>query len=74
MEDFKDIARLLRKNIDRARKDGATFLCWERGDISTETMIEQFKENNLCKSVAINEDHFVRWVRSLGYGLQDIHE
>lgn len=61
-----NIAAHLKYGKGRATIDCSIFNKWEEKQITTQSAIKEFKQNNDIEE-EISEDEFVKWLHSLGY-------
>lgn len=63
-----EICKLLWPTPLAADRDKGTFNNWMDGVITTKQAIREFKENNhLENDEEIDEDEFIKWLKTIGY-------
>ena len=64
-----EIAKLLLNTQFSIGVDKTIFQKWENNEITIEEAIERFKKNNCVKEeVEIDQDEFIAWMNSIGWG------
>lgn len=63
-----EMYKLLYPQQSSADRDKGTFNNWADGVITTKRAIMEFKENNrLENDEEIDEDEFIKWLKTIGY-------
>lgn len=65
---YKSISELLNPRTQARSQDISTFTKYEKGLITVEEAIKQFKRNNkINKTVKIDEKEFIEFLNGIGY-------
>lgn len=65
---YMNFYKLLHPQQLSVTKDKLTFNNWADGVITTKQAIREFKENNhLENDEEIDEDEFIKWLKTIGY-------